>query len=172
MKPGFDFYREDVIAAHYCFCVLHHEGQGSELYARLSRMQRYYKPGLSGNDNPDNLDYAQQEIYRNLCAKHNVPCDITEDKIARLEEQGYILCKFYDYWASALINGDESGMDDKDIRKMNAALEWAEVGHCVDVWDDGEFGEPDHSSIRGNVCTYVFEPKGGLPAAAAAAGDA
>ena len=78
MRPGFDFYREDVIIAHHCFYVLHHGGPASREYERLSKISTYFDPGPGGNDDPDRLDYAQQEIYRNLCAKHSVPCDILE----------------------------------------------------------------------------------------------
>ena len=79
MRAGFDYDRWDIVIAHYCFYVLHHGGQWSPEYARLCKIGEYCKPGLSGNDNPDNLDCAQQEIYRNLCEKHNVDCDIAEE---------------------------------------------------------------------------------------------
>ena len=156
MKPGFDFYREDVVIAHHCFYVLHHGGQNSPEYARLSKISTYYNPGPQGNDDPDRLDWAQQEIYRNLCEKYKVPCDITEDNTQRLEDQGFRLYKLYEHWGCALINGDESGLEDDDIRDLNRCLETQGVGSCVDVWDDAEFGRPECGGLRGTVCTYVF----------------
>ena len=38
------FDRWDIVAAHYAFCVDFHGGQWSDLYRRLCRIGRYYKP--------------------------------------------------------------------------------------------------------------------------------
>ena len=40
------FDRFDVVEAHYAFCSDWHSGQFSDLYQRLCRIQRYFKPGL------------------------------------------------------------------------------------------------------------------------------
>ena len=157
MKAGFDYFREDVIIAHHCFYVLHHGGQFSPEYARLCRIGAYFKPGIHGNDDPDRLDWAQQEIYRNLCEKHKVPCDILEDKIQRLEDQGFRLYKLYDHWASSLINADDSGLDEDEIEDIDSFIKTEGVGSCVDVWDDVEFDRPDAGgNYQGSVCTFVF----------------
>ena len=159
MRAGFDYDRWDVVTAHYCFYVLHYDGQFSPEYARLCKIGTYFKPRLSGNDDPDNLDYAQQEIYRNLCEKHNVDCDITEDKIERLRANGFIEFKLYDYWASSLINGDDSGLEDDEIADIDSFIESEGLGPCVDVWDDSEFGRPECGGLPGSVSTFVFYAK-------------
>lgn len=159
MKLGFDYWREDVIIAHYCFYVLHHGGQGSPEYARLSKISTYYNPGPCGNDDPDRLNYAQQEIYRNLCKKHGVPSDITEDRIETLRENGMIEFKLYNHWASSLINGDDSGLEDEDIKAIDNFLELENLGPCVDVWDDSGFGRPECGGLPGTVSTFIFYAK-------------
>lgn len=156
MKLGFDYYREDVIIAHYCFYVLHHGGQNSPEYARLSKISTYYNPGISGNNDPDRLDWAQQEIYRNLCEKYGYPSGITEDRIEKLRENGMIEYKLYDHWGCSLINGDDSGLEDDEIAAIETFIKAEGVGSCVDVWDDAEFGSPECGGLRGTVCTFVF----------------
>jgi hypothetical protein len=156
MKAGFDFYRDDVIIAHDCFYVLHHGGQNSPEYARLSKISTYYNPGPRGNDDPDQLDWAQQEIYRNLCAKHGVPSDIKEDKIEALRNNGMIEYKLYDHWASSLVNGDDSGLENEDMEAIDSFLKSENLGSCVDVWDDSEFGRPECGGLPGSVSTFVF----------------
>jgi hypothetical protein len=37
--------RFDIVLGHYVFCALHHTGQGSALYERLSRITGYFQPG-------------------------------------------------------------------------------------------------------------------------------
>jgi hypothetical protein len=44
-----------------------------------------------------------------------------------------------DFWASALINGDESGMKDDDIAAMNKWFDSRKPGYCVDCSDESEF---------------------------------
>lgn len=68
------------------------------------------------------------------------------------------------FWASALINGDVSGMEDDEIRIMDEFLEGFDLmdKHCVDVADDSEFMRcPSyiHSSyelLAGNYATFTF----------------
>ena len=61
------FDRFDILEAHFLFCSLFHDGQWSDLYARLSRilgrMGFYPRPSLnSANDLTEN----GQVIFRNL----------------------------------------------------------------------------------------------------------
>ena len=71
------------------------------------------------------------------------------------------------HWASALINGDESGMDDDDCRALNAfvAAGVKEYGlfMCIDVSDDdgGDFrkyhdAEP-YGVLACDVATFTFD---------------
>ena len=156
MRAGFDYYREDVIIAHHCFYVLHHGGQSSPEYERLSRISKYFNPGPRGNDDPDQLDWAQQDIYRNLCARYGVASDITEDKIEELRKNGMIEYKLYDHWGSSLINGDDTGLEDQDIKDLESFLSSENLGSCVDVWDDSEFGWPECGGLPGDVSTFIF----------------
>jgi hypothetical protein len=39
-----EFDRYDIVTAHYQFCVDYHSSQWSSLYARLSRIRRYFRP--------------------------------------------------------------------------------------------------------------------------------
>ena len=65
--------RFDIILAHYVYCLLHHSGQGSTLYARLCRITRYFKPSplfsetrfLSGETDAD----CALQIYHALVRK-------------------------------------------------------------------------------------------------------
>jgi hypothetical protein len=49
------------------------------------------------------------------------------------------------HWAPALINGDASGLDDDDARKLERFINWMarEYGRCwpLDVADDAAFTE-------------------------------
>ncbi len=68
------------------------------------------------------------------------------------------------HWASALINGDESGMADQEIEEMDALLEHlgADKAHCLDVSDYSDFELPPsyiHSSyglLAGAYSTFSF----------------
>ena len=68
------------------------------------------------------------------------------------------------HWASALINGDESSMEDKEIESMDSVLEYLGVdrAHGLDVFDDNEFELPPsyiHSSyglLAGAYSTFSF----------------
>ena len=72
--------------------------------------------------------------------------------------------KLPSYWASALINGDTTGMEDNEIRIMNEFLEGFDLTdkHCLDVADDSEFMPcPSyiHSSyelLAGDYSTFTF----------------
>jgi len=57
--------RFDIVEAHYWWNAEHHEGQWSGGYERLSRIGRYFKPGLSIGPSSEN----SMEIYKSLCLK-------------------------------------------------------------------------------------------------------
>ena len=59
------FDRFDIVSAHYAFCADYHEGQGSELYAKLCRIGNYFRPGMSWKGY-DSLSENGQLIYHNL----------------------------------------------------------------------------------------------------------
>lgn len=60
--PYFD--RFDIVTAYYLFFAHYHEGQGSRMYARLSKILTYFKPGLGVQNNMMNEN--TQAIYDNL----------------------------------------------------------------------------------------------------------
>lgn len=64
------FDRFQIVLGHYVFCMLWHGGQTCPLYARLCRIDRYFKPGYRGLclDNPENE--MAKEVYYNQCLKH------------------------------------------------------------------------------------------------------
>jgi hypothetical protein len=80
--------RFDIVLGHYVFCALHHEGQGSELYARLSRITDYFHPGKLFSETRF-LDVTvrgfedAREVYRALCHKHGVPDPFPEPEQRR-----------------------------------------------------------------------------------------
>lgn len=59
------FDRFDVAEAYYLYFSLHHEGQGSANYARLSKMTSYFKPRPS-LITPSDLSENGQAIYYKL----------------------------------------------------------------------------------------------------------
>ena len=60
--------RLDIVDAHYWFAADYHEGQTSMLYARLSRIGRYYTPSpLAYGPSTENA----QEIYNQLAYEEN-----------------------------------------------------------------------------------------------------
>lgn len=69
------FDRFDIAAAYYRFLADNHEGQGSEKYARLCKMDRYYKPGLSEQRYEtlnDNARAIYDRLTTNEYAKGNI----------------------------------------------------------------------------------------------------
>jgi hypothetical protein len=51
-------------------------------------------------------------------------------------EQTYMLPEF---WASAILNDDLSGMSDEDVEQFNAWMKKFKPGYCVAVLEDPEF---------------------------------
>ena len=61
------FDRFDIVEAYYLFFVHYHGGQDSEKYARLSKMNNYFRPAMGLG--VDSLTENGLEIYNNLIEK-------------------------------------------------------------------------------------------------------
>jgi len=62
------------------------------------------------------------------------------------------------YWASYLINGDCSGMEEEEIQEVDAFLERNGLGFCVDMDNEQEFARSnDCNNIGGPVADFAFE---------------
>ena len=60
------------------------------------------------------------------------------------------------YWASALINGDDSGLEDDEIKEIAAFCKG--LGPCVDVSEEEEFScTNDANDMGGAVATFTFQ---------------
>jgi hypothetical protein len=69
------FDRFDIVSAHHLFWSEHHEGMGSEGYAKLSKISAMrFDPGALFTGWKSLSDNAK-EIYRNLCKKEWVECE-------------------------------------------------------------------------------------------------
>lgn len=72
----------------------------------------------------------------------------------KLEIETYILPAF---WASALINGDESGMSESDIAEMDKWLNTVNPGRCLQCSDEQYFtGFNDAHTLACDVLEYSF----------------
>ena len=63
------------------------------------------------------------------------------------------------YWASYLVNGDASGLENGEENQVQETLEYLELDKwiCVDVKDDIHFEYPFLPDLLGgDYCTYVF----------------
>ena len=63
------------------------------------------------------------------------------------------------YWASYLVNGDASGLEDGEEKQIQETLEYLNIDKwiCVDVKDDISFEYPFLPDLLGgDYCTYVF----------------
>ena len=65
------FDRHDIVEAHYLFYSQYHEGQFSDGYRQLSRILAYYKPGLGGWSDENDLNENARAIYDALVRKYN-----------------------------------------------------------------------------------------------------
>ncbi len=60
------------------------------------------------------------------------------------------------YWASALINGDDSGLEDDEIKEIDSFCKG--LGPCVDVSEEDEFSwTNDANNLGGAVATFTFQ---------------
>ena len=57
-------------------------------------------------------------------------------------------------FASALINGDTSGLNDQEIARVRAIE--ARYGRAVDCREDNEFGLCEHTGLKGATQVYTF----------------
>jgi hypothetical protein len=61
------------------------------------------------------------------------------------------------HWASALINGDESGMEETEITEMNNWLNAENPGCCVGCSNEPYFKwRNDASNLGGDVLDYTY----------------
>ena len=73
------------------------------------------------------------------------------------ERNGSILYTLPIYWASYLVNGDSSGMEDGESDQVDQFIESEKLGPC-----EGCYGEPsfrhsnDATNLGGDVCYYIF----------------
>jgi len=60
------------------------------------------------------------------------------------------------YWASYLINGDSSGLEDSDIAQADKFAAWL-GGNIVDCEEDSHFATPDYPAdcLAGDCVTYT-----------------
>jgi len=60
------------------------------------------------------------------------------------------------YWASYLINGDPSSLDDEEIAEADAAIEDIGLGAPVDVSDSDFRSRGDYGRLAGDYADYTF----------------
>lgn len=62
------------------------------------------------------------------------------------------------YWASYLINGDASGLEDNEQEEIDAWMESEQPGSCVDVGEDYWFSSYNdaRTGLAGDVAEYTF----------------
>ena len=63
------------------------------------------------------------------------------------------------YWASYLVNGDASWLEDGEEKQIQETLEYLNIDKwiCLDVKDDISFEYPFLPDLLGgDYCTYVF----------------
>jgi hypothetical protein len=69
-----------------------------------------------------------------------------------------------EFWASALINGDYSGLEDDEVQELEQWLSWAKdqnYGFCLDVNTDERFFLQYHDAsayvLACECLEYIFE---------------
>lgn len=61
------------------------------------------------------------------------------------------------YWASALVNGDYSGLEDPDTKQLNDWLEQTKPGSCVGCSEEQYFSwHNDATRLGGDVLEFYF----------------
>lgn len=60
------------------------------------------------------------------------------------------------YWASALINADESGMSDNDTKELNEWLAKENPGSCVGCSDEQYFAHCNDATKLGGDCLDFY----------------
>ena len=65
------------------------------------------------------------------------------------------------FWAPALINSDETDMEDSDVEAMNAWLDEIEPGYCIGCSDDESnftsYHDASNHVLACNCLEYSFE---------------
>ena len=65
-----------------------------------------------------------------------------------------------EFWASYLINGDASGMEDNEQKEIDAFLKNENLGFCLSRSDESEFKwRNDANNLGGNCLVYTFAEK-------------
>lgn len=63
-----------------------------------------------------------------------------------------------EFWASYLINGDVSGMEDEEQEEIDAFLKNENLGFCLSCSEYPEFTwRNDANNLGGNCLEYTFE---------------
>ncbi len=95
-----------------------------------------------------------------LDATCNTDSEVRCDHCSKVLQEAY--CTEYvlpSYWASYLINGDASGLEDGEQDEIDRWVEQVNPGHCVDCSEDTWFAHSnDAGTLAGDVCTYKFLP--------------
>ena len=60
------------------------------------------------------------------------------------------------YWASYLINGDASGLEDDEQAEIDQWLDRGQPGCCVDCGESEFSWRNDATGLCGDVATFVF----------------
>ena len=64
------------------------------------------------------------------------------------------------HWASYLINGDASGLDDLDLLRINMVIKDMDIGLAIDAGDDQHFAKYHDAYLYGvlpcDCITYTF----------------
>jgi hypothetical protein len=63
------------------------------------------------------------------------------------------------YWASYLINGDASGLENGEREQIDAFLDSEGLGSPLDCSDESEFGYNDATKLAGDVLEFTFDVK-------------
>ena len=62
-----------------------------------------------------------------------------------------------EYWASYLINGDASGLEDGEMEEIDGWFDNEQPGDCVDVGEESWFSSwNDARTLAGTVAEYTF----------------
>lgn len=72
--------------------------------------------------------------------------------ISLLEKKGYTKHTLPTWWASYLVNGDASGLEDGEQEEIDRRT--SGIGRCVNVKDDSRFSV--YAGIGCDVSTYIF----------------
>lgn len=74
----------------------------------------------------------------------------------------FVEVTLYSHWASALVNGDYSGLSDEEVAEIEGfigdQLAQHELFYCTGVEsDESRFGMPDNGGLVGDVLDFTFQ---------------